>query len=560
MGTLFDVRPSVRIGSWKRYRTAVLSLAFVAVTLTGAVAGVAAFGAGATSGPLPASIQGSNQSGATEIGSCTVIDEPGRYELTEDVRGSGDTCIHVKASDVVVDGNGHTVGAANHSNVSAGVLVHNGSASDIEQDVEELANVTVRDLRVTGWTNGVRTGEFVSDGPTVTIENVTAVDNEGGFVLYGAGESSLTNVTATENRVSGVFIWESSSVDVDDLTVSDNGGNGLVLDQSVLTSNFTDVTATGNGGHGVLVGTSAVDNRFVDAYVAGNGEAGVHLSDSAGTYVRNATIENNDGPGVLSTFGDADRVENVTVRNNGVAYDSRDDQPRYGVVADEFRLGTGVVASFGTNVTRFDDAADVPELPSDTCVAGPAANVTTSEGDASARATLTFPLDEGCDADVSDVAVWQHVDGDWRVVSDSTTDDDGETVTATVHRSGVVVPVVGGGEPASDGSTPDGSPSGGSTFVVNSTGDGEDFAYAFAVVGSVEPADVETLAVDDEEHIEERSGGLTFVVGTSGDGEGDTFSVDGEIVKFALFPEDPSVSLELDGANVTDRLLDDEAE
>lgn len=427
--------------------------------LVGAGAGAAAVVAGeapASAGTLSnqSDSGATEQSGAdaTEIASCTVIDEPGRYELTADLQGSGEVCVHVRADDVVVDGNGHVVRGEEPANNSAGVLVHNGSATDIEQTATEPENVTVRDLRATGWTNGVRTGEFVSDGPAVTLRNVSAANNTAGFVLFGAGESTLTELAATGNEQSGIYLWESTGVNASRLDVGDNGGPGLHLDQAVVASNFTDVVATGNGGHGVVVGQSAVDNRITDVYAADNGGAGVAFSDSARTHLHNATVASNGGAGIRSSFGDADLVANVTADGNAVAYDSTDGTPRYGLIADGFRLASGVVASFGTNVSSYDDADAVPELPAETAVAGPAANLTTDGGNGPADATMTFPTDVNA-TDGTGLEVWRFDDGEWRALPNESVNADGGTVTVTVRRGGVVVPVVTDDRAADTGGT-----------------------------------------------------------------------------------------------------------
>lgn len=553
MGKRYDGRSASHTEFVDRYRGVAFSLLFVAVVLAGAVAGAPVLDVGETSTAATATLANGSDGSVTEIDSCTVIDEPGRYEVTADVRGSGAACVHVKADDVIVDGNGHTVRAMEGSNASVGLLVHNGSANEIEQDATEPSNVTIRDLRIANWNAGVRTGEFFSDGPTVTLENVTATDNGNGFVFYGAGESSLANLTATGNDGHGIFIWESTFVDARDLTVENNTGSGIDLAQSVLGSNFTGVTSTGNQLNGIDVGTSSVDNRFTDVYVANNGRAGVRFSDSTGTVLRNATIENNHGPGVLSDFGDADRVENVTAANNSIAYDGSNNFAHYGVVAEDFHLRSGVTASFGTNVTSLDDAEDVPAVPRNASVAGPGVNLTVKEGDdAEPRARLVFPYDDAAVGNESRLAVLRYDDG-WNVVFETSIDTDDQRIEATVERGGIVVPVL-----AEDTGSVSGTES---TFVVNSTGDGEAFYYGFVVDGEVETAgETEFPAEAGQERITERDDGTALVRGTTGDGYGDSFVVTGEIVTFGTHGEDPSFRIERDGEDVTDQLVDGEAE
>lgn len=434
-----------------------------AVVLAASLLGVGVAGGVVDDGTGPQTSQLADQAGPTEIESCTVIDEPGRYELTADVESDGGACVHVRSDDVVLDGNGHTVGGTgNSSDDSVGVLAFNGSENGFDRRGDPLENVTVLDLTVTGHGHGVRLGQIVGSGPTVTVRNVTATDNGDGVVAFGVGGSSLVDLAATGNERTGVIVWETTFLSVRNLTVSDNGANGLALDQSVLASNVTGVTATDNGGRGIVVDAGSVGNVVTDAYVADNGGTGVEFSDSSGTTLRNATVADNGGPGISSEFGEADRVENVTLADNAVAYDSSDDSSRYGIVTDELRLANGVVASFGTSVTGLDDADEVPDPPDGVTVAGPAVNLSVGGGDGEPRATVAFPVEADAAENGAELTVRRYANGTWHEVSDVTVDEGERTVTVTVRRGGIVVPV------ATDGTLGNGS-----TSAVNATGDGE---------------------------------------------------------------------------------------
>lgn len=79
-----------------------IALTFVIVISVVADAGVVA--AGGDDG------RDGDVNGATEIDSCTVIDDPGRYVLTENIEDSeANVCIDIRASDVHFDVTGHTV-------------------------------------------------------------------------------------------------------------------------------------------------------------------------------------------------------------------------------------------------------------------------------------------------------------------------------------------------------------------------------------------------------------------------------------------------------------------
>lgn len=95
-------------------RQAALVGSLVVLLCSGTVSAVAV--EPSTAAIKPAAIGGTSQ-GVTEISQCTTIDEPGRYVLTSDITDSGARhCIRIIASDVVFDGQGHTLDARTRSN------------------------------------------------------------------------------------------------------------------------------------------------------------------------------------------------------------------------------------------------------------------------------------------------------------------------------------------------------------------------------------------------------------------------------------------------------------
>lgn len=148
----------------------------------------------------------------TEIDSCTVIDEPGEYELVADIEPEGIdvddpagadpeevACIEIRASDVTLRGNGHTIDghAAQEgaSNRVVGVGVNTGAT--LMDELEVLENVTVEDLHLTGFGTAVRYEE-TSGG---RIGEVTAEDNGTGISLYfGVTSLDVENCHLADGR------------------------------------------------------------------------------------------------------------------------------------------------------------------------------------------------------------------------------------------------------------------------------------------------------------------------------------------------------------------------
>jgi PGF-CTERM protein len=174
--------PTVRVGV--TLAATVLVLALVAVAAAPSpVAGAPAVGA-ASSGAGPSVAAGAQ---ATGIDSCTTIDTPGRYVLTADVSASGGgDCIVVTASDVTVDGAGHTVsGDGDH-----GIFV-DGSATGT------VSNVTVTRVKTVGWSIGV----FLLDATRSRVTDVVAVDATEGIALGRSSNNLLANDTLVGNAL-----------------------------------------------------------------------------------------------------------------------------------------------------------------------------------------------------------------------------------------------------------------------------------------------------------------------------------------------------------------------
>ncbi|WP_143117651.1 right-handed parallel beta-helix repeat-containing protein [Halomicrobium zhouii] len=359
-----------------------------------------------------------NESAADgELSACTVIDEPGQYELTGDVSGSG-TCLVVEASGVVLDGNGHTVAGPGSG---TGVQVAGG-----------VSDVTVRDVDVSDWSVAVALGGSGASGPTANLVEVRATDSDTGVRLTEADGSAMQAVTASDNG-DGVVLVDTADVQASDVTVDGNDGTGLWLARGVSESSFSIVQATDNGDRGIHVATGAVDNFVGDATVTDNGGPGVEFADSSDNVLADSRVERNGGPGVLSYPAGGDRLENVQIGDNGDgAY--RDQAERAGAVADAVTLGDGASVQFDQGVTRLASVGTPDSLPEGTESAGPGVDVALRDGDG-ATATVTVPVD----AD-GEVTAYQRVDGTWQEV-DGVTVSDGEA-EISVSQSGTVVPVV----------------------------------------------------------------------------------------------------------------------
>ncbi|WP_458209537.1 right-handed parallel beta-helix repeat-containing protein [Haladaptatus sp. NG-SE-30] len=242
----------------------------------------------------------------TQLDSCTVITESGRYVLSSDVENSADTCIEIRADDVTLDGRNHVLGG-NGNNGSSGVTV------------QQASNVTVRNLFVTGWGRGL----VYSNTTDGTVLNVVVVNNgRFGIRLVDATATRLTNVTAFENidpetrpfpgpsKSAGIFVVGSDDTRIVDANVTRNvGGISLVATNDTV---ITDSIATSNEVGFFLRG----DNDAIQGSVAGGNTVGFFADNASNSTFSNASaVSNRVGVGVENssnaTISDLDATSNL---------------------------------------------------------------------------------------------------------------------------------------------------------------------------------------------------------------------------------------------------------
>lgn len=184
---------------------------------------VVLFGATASLGAGTAGAQSANG-----IGSCTTIDSAGTYTLTEDLSADSNSCIHITASHVTLDGNGHTIDGG-----SSGVGVE-VSGSDT------LSDITVKDVTTHGFTRGILF-RGVENG---TIAHTTATGATEGITLLETNHTTVRDNTVKKNAL-GIELRAASRNTITENTANDNK-YGLHIEYRSLHNRFTDNTAVGN--------------------------------------------------------------------------------------------------------------------------------------------------------------------------------------------------------------------------------------------------------------------------------------------------------------------------
>ncbi|MFC7137747.1 right-handed parallel beta-helix repeat-containing protein [Halobaculum litoreum] len=382
----------------------------------------------------------------TKIDACRAITEPGRYVLVADLSMRGSKpCLHVRASDVTIDGDGHTV-SGDGSPDSMGLLVFEGERGGDAPDDTPLENVTVSDLRFSGFADAVRVGDDDAMGTQVTLAGVAVANSQGGISMLESEDSTLRNVTVEGGRF-GVYLLEVRDLLARNLTVR-SADTGVFLSDTVSDSRFVDLTAVGNG-EGVYLSDSVSDNAFVRARVVDNEGPGIRFADSGDNTVRDSVVRDNGDSGVVSDPAYREAFVNVTVANNA---------------GPEFRVEEGEDPFRVRDVTVGDRFVLAPGSGEPTAFAGGVGVVATGEVPGGLDGTLVgeaglavrnvgAPVEVGValdDAAATDVSLWANHDGSWVRMPNARVVDD--RLVGTVAEDGVVVALQDGTDQTDGGS------------------------------------------------------------------------------------------------------------
>ena len=377
-----------------------------------------------TAGLVVGSTVGTTGVATQTITDCRTISEPGTYDLSANVNGSGDdACIRIEASNVTLDGNGNVLSAeANENATGTGVLV------TPEPNADPVRNVTVRNLTVSNWGTGVAYREVTAS----TISTVTASRNENGLVLTDGDRSTVHDSAAVDN-VNGLITRDVTDSTVRNVTARDNEEDGLYTSNDFDGNRLVNVTARDNGDEGVRVGP-AWNTVFVNTTASGNAGDGVAMLDTGRVEMERLSASDNDGAGLRLTAVAGARFANVTARNNGdavyAAADSRN------VTVRGLTVGPGGTLSLTAGSATIRAAPALPPLPDDTAVVGPVVNVSRAEDDPS-RPVVTISVP---DRTGEAPTLWQYANGRWSERADVQFDSAEYSLTATVGN-GIVAPL-----------------------------------------------------------------------------------------------------------------------
>jgi parallel beta-helix repeat protein len=282
----------------------------------------------------------------TYVDSPMVIEQPGNYVLIRDIanydgiRWQNGTdyylpCIVILASDVIFDGNGHTInGQFNESrtqNDQIGIYVDSG-----------LERVSVINTTVNGFNYGIYyygVNSFAVAEAGGRIDNNHVTDTDVGIVLDTAQGVTVSNNNATDNRHNGIELYSAGSVIGNTVTgnnANNNVDNGIYLASGSNNNYVTYNTANNNinassadtddialRGNGITVDQSS-DNHITNNIVSGNHLHGIAvLPDNSGNWVDN-NIASDNGHGTVGDGIYIDTGSESTNVNGNHAFDNVD--------------------------------------------------------------------------------------------------------------------------------------------------------------------------------------------------------------------------------------------
>lgn len=371
----------------------------------------------------PATLSTHASANQHEIASCTVVDEPGDYELTEDIHtNETGSCLEIQANDVSIDGNGHVLEGPGINTDSNGIDLSSGNYS---------SDVTVQNVEITGWNNAIYAGG------SYELSNTALYGNGAALKLTEGKADRLTDV-AIENNSVGISAIVGSATG-SNVTIQENEQGIYAVDGGVY--EFDSSRIHNNEEVGVQVGHHSNLN-LTDSTVTENGDHGIIKADSIGQdqlYVEDSTVANNGGDGIRLRGPNSVQLTNVSVEgNDGLEVNAQVDED-FGTPINASNLHVGPSAT-----THFqNEPLTLDSIPSENLPAradgSPAGDGLEVGGD------VTGPIHLELDVDTDDdtVDLWRYDGSDWETVEENLSVTDG-SIETSVDRNGTYAPGTAG--------------------------------------------------------------------------------------------------------------------
>ncbi len=257
----------------------------------------------------------------------TISDSPDRGVVA--VNSSSVTIRNVVINNVPGDGvllTGNSAGVLENVSISdagGGVTAASGAQLTVANSmIEEIDSngATVADdgslvLSQTTIRNA-NTGVAAFGNVYIEVSGSMISDNvDCGICLHRGADGFLTNSTVENNGGRGVVLDNSCSTIGGPLTIAGNGGDGLLVVQGS-TAALSQLTIQSNGGPGIAVDLNSSGN-FDNSTIQDNGGDGLLVVEGSTAALSQSMIQNNGGIGIAINGGSYGTVSNSTIQDNG---------------------------------------------------------------------------------------------------------------------------------------------------------------------------------------------------------------------------------------------------
>ena len=273
-----------------------------------------------------------------------VISSPGHYLLMNDLFNStAETAIWIQSSDVVLNGDGHTLNGVSAENTT-GVLTRK---DDESSGIIPLSNITVINLSVSAFEDGIQYNnvdagivsgntlagnargiEFLeTSGTLVTGNNASGQVMIGqmngvGIIISQSNGNTFTHNTLNRNGIGvesefggqGVLVIDDSSGNVfSNNTIHENKVCGILCEFSC-NENVIANNSVQNNGDGIVLFDQCTSNEILNNHVEGN-PSGIFLLESSGNRLRSNTLAGNTYNFLVTGNGRDDYLQDVDTSN-----------------------------------------------------------------------------------------------------------------------------------------------------------------------------------------------------------------------------------------------------
>lgn len=258
------------------------------------------------------------------ITSCTIISSPGEFTLNKSIlNNAASNCIKITSSNVILDGAGHTIDGINAQGTS-GVYIYNSS--------KIITNATVKNLKVTDWSNGI----YYKNSNGGIIINNSVNSNSIGIILNFSNFNNVTGNNISNSTNIGIEVYENSNNNTINGNKVNNSRSGIFFLYSFNTTASNNKMENNSFNFGVGGSLqSHFDGNNIDKTNLANGRPIYYIkygkntiydsSIKASTFYcilcNNVTVKDlemsNMDRGVYFWSTSNSRIQNITVKESG---------------------------------------------------------------------------------------------------------------------------------------------------------------------------------------------------------------------------------------------------